>query len=247
MSGPSRPALKSGSVNSVPPDSGAPCAVRPISVSCSRELVRSHGLDAHVDPAGDEVGAVGQPVGAGSSPSVHPDELVDVVGVLGLEVGGAVLEAHQVARRGLASTVEEVRPKPSWAHRTATVPKPMRARLRIACTATCGSWAQACTQRSPLLRAGSRLSAGKCGSSSSAAGPPVREAEPVVPSVEQDRPEPEGEGQPRRMQAERLAGVGRRGGTARAAARRPAARPSSRGQRRSSPAAARPARRASRW
>ena len=36
--------------------------------------------------------------------------------------------------------VDEVRPKPSWLQRTATVPKPIRTRLRIACTATCGSF-----------------------------------------------------------------------------------------------------------
>ena len=66
--------------------------------------------------------------------------------------------------------VDDVRPKPSCAQRMATVPKPIRARLRIACTATCGSWAQAWTHRSPLLRVGSRLSAGKCGSSRSKAG-----------------------------------------------------------------------------
>ena len=45
--------------------------------------------------------------------------------------------------------VDEVRPKPSCDQRTETVPKPIRARLRIACTATCGSSAQAWTHRSP--------------------------------------------------------------------------------------------------
>ena len=53
--------------------------------------------------------------------------------------------------RGVDWLVEvvEVRPKPSCDQRTATVPKPMRARLRIACTATCGSSAQAWMHRSP--------------------------------------------------------------------------------------------------
>ena len=69
-----------------------------------------------------------------------------------------------------AVVVVEVRPKPSWDQRTATVPKPIRARLRIAWTATCGSSAQAWTQRSPPVRAGSRTSAGKCGSGRSASG-----------------------------------------------------------------------------
>ncbi len=159
------------------------------------------GLDVHVDPAGDQVGAAGQPGG----PRVvvlgcTQTNLSMFVGVLGLEVGGAVLEAEQVARRWPAAVeVEDVRPKPSWAQRMATVPKPIRARLRIACTATCGSWAQAWTHRSPLLRAGSRLSAGKCGSSRSAVGLPVREPEAVLAVLlEQGRAEAEGQRQARR-------------------------------------------------
>ena len=74
--------------------------------------------------------------------------------------------------RGVDWLVEvvEVRPKPSCDQRTETVPKPIRARLRIACTATCGSSAQAWMQRSPYERAGSSVSAGKCGSVRSAAG-----------------------------------------------------------------------------
>jgi hypothetical protein len=78
--------------------------------------------------------------------------LVEQVGVLGLDVGGAVLEAEQVARGGLASEVDEVRPKPSWLQRTATTPKPSRARLRTACTATCGSSAQAWMHDVPARR-----------------------------------------------------------------------------------------------
>ena len=66
--------------------------------------------------------------------------------------------------------VEAVRPKPSWDQRTAARPKAIRARLRTACTATWGSSAQAWMQRSPSDLAGSRLSAGKCGSRFSAAG-----------------------------------------------------------------------------
>ena len=56
----------------------------------------------HVDPAGDEVGAAGQPRRPSvSSSASDPDVLVERVGLLGLDVGGAVLEAEQVARRGL--------------------------------------------------------------------------------------------------------------------------------------------------
>ena len=74
--------------------------------------------------------------------------------------------------RGVDWLVEvvEVRPKPSCDQRTATVPKPIRARLRIAWTATWGSSAQAWTQRSPYERPGSSSSAGKCGSVRSAVG-----------------------------------------------------------------------------
>ena len=108
--------------------------------------------------------------------------------------------------------VEEVRPNPSCAQRIATVPNPIRARLRIACTATCGSWAQAWTHRSPLLRSGSRLSAGKCGSSRSCGGLAVREAEPVLAVLlEEGRAEPEGQGQAGGVQSEGLPGVGGRG------------------------------------
>ena len=60
----------------------------------------------------------------------------------------------------LLREVDDVRPYPSWAQRIAAVPNAARARLRTACTATWGSCAQACTQRSPSLRRGSRASAG---------------------------------------------------------------------------------------
>ena len=102
-----------------------------------------------------------------------------------------------------------MRPKPSCDQRTATVPKPIRARLRIACTATCGSSAQAWTQRSPSERAGSRSSPGKCGSVAQRRGLPVGQAEavPAVGVAEQRRAEAEGDGQPAGGQADRLAGV----------------------------------------
>ena len=66
--------------------------------------------------------------------------------------------------------VDDVRPKPSCEYRTATVPNPTRARLRMACTATCGSLAHACTQMSPPHLAGSMISLGNFGRSASAAG-----------------------------------------------------------------------------
>ena len=66
--------------------------------------------------------------------------------------------------------VDDVRPNPSCDHFTATVPVPSRARLRTACTATCGSLAHAWMAMSPPLRVGSRISPGKCCRSTSAAG-----------------------------------------------------------------------------
>ena len=107
-----------------------------------------------------------------------------------------------------ARDVDEVRPKPSCDQRTSVTPKPSRTRLRTACTATCGSSAQAWMHRSPPLRAGSSLSFGNSGRSTSCGGRLPAEAEPAV---EQRRPEADGQRQVRRGQVERLAGVaGRR-------------------------------------
>src|SRR3954454_23208510 len=66
--------------------------------------------------------------------------------------------------------VDDVRPKPSCDQRTLTTPWPMRARLRTACTATCGSLAQAWTHRSPPLRAGSSSSPWNGGRACSGSG-----------------------------------------------------------------------------
>ena len=68
MSGlPSPPlAVKSGSVNSVPPDSGAPVALGPADEAL---LLAERGavprLDAHPDPPRDEERAAGEPRGGG--------------------------------------------------------------------------------------------------------------------------------------------------------------------------------------
>ncbi len=66
--------------------------------------------------------------------------------------------------------VVEVRPKPSWDQRIATVPRPIRARLRIAWKATWGSSEQAWTQTSPPLSSWLSSSAGSGGIWRSAAG-----------------------------------------------------------------------------
>ena len=131
--------------------------------------------------------------------------------------------------RGVACAVEvdDVRPKPSCDQRTATVPKPIRARLRIACTATCGSSAQAWTQRSPPERAGSRSSPGKCGSVAARRG--CRSARPKrsLPSASRNSagPKPKVIVSPRRRQPDRLAGVVGRAGRRRPRSGRPARRP----------------------
>ena len=74
--------------------------------------------------------------------------------------------------RGVACAVEvdEVRPNPSCDQRTEVTPKPIRTRLRTACTATCGSSEQAWMHRSPPDTAGSIWSPVKRGSSASPGG-----------------------------------------------------------------------------
>ena len=90
--------------------------------------------------------------------------------VVGEDVGGAVLEPEQVARRRLGGRGLDVRPKPSCDQRMRARPNAMRLRLRIACTATCGSSAHAWMHRSPSDAAGSRSSPRNAGSRSSSAG-----------------------------------------------------------------------------
>ena len=93
-------------------------------------------------------------------------------------------------------------------------PKAIRARLRMACTATCGSSAQAWTQRSPSLTLpASRASPREVRqpvAARPAAGRRARSG-PCRPGSEQRRAEAEGEREPGRRQAERLAGVVGRG------------------------------------
>lgn len=56
-------------------------------------------FDAHPDAPGHQVAATGEPVGAVTVG--HPDVPVQGAGVLGFEVGGAVLEPEHVSRGGL--------------------------------------------------------------------------------------------------------------------------------------------------
>ena len=92
--------------------------------------------------------------------------------------------------RGVACAVDvdDVRPKPSCDQRTAVVPNPIRTRLRTACTATCGSSAQAWMHRSPPDSAGSIWSPVKRGSSASPGGfsapsPSLSNSEAPTPKV----------------------------------------------------------------
>ena len=138
--------------------------------SCSPSEVRSQVSIDHPDLAGSP-GRSRRPSRPGRRSRLHPELLREQVGVLRLEVVGAVLEADQVARRGLRpatwTTYGRSRAATSAPR---TTPKPIRARLRIACTATCGSFAHAWTQMSPPDRVGSQVVAGKCGRSARAVG-----------------------------------------------------------------------------
>ena len=190
-----------GSNSPVPP-SGAPLPlVRPTIISCSVSDGAIPGLDVHPDAAGDEVGPARHPVRPVAA--LHPHVLVEQVRFLGLEVVRAVLEAEQVAGVVCWVDVDDVRPYPSCAQRTAVVPKPMRTRLRTACTATCGSFAQAWMQMSPPERAGSSRSPWNAGQVGQRGRAPVGDAE----LVEERAAEADRHGQRRRRQVERLAGV----------------------------------------
>ena len=103
-----------------------------------------------------------------------------------------------------ACEVDDVRPKPSWLQRTATTPKPIRTRLRTACTATCGSSEQAWMTMSPPERAGSRSSPSEAGQLAQRLGPAVGQAEPVV---EQARAVADRHGEVTGREVERLPGV----------------------------------------
>ena len=74
--------------------------------------------------------------------------------------------------RGVACAVDvdDVRPKPSCDQRITAVPRARRAKLRMTWKATCGSFAHACTHRSPPERSGCSASPGSAGNFSSAAG-----------------------------------------------------------------------------
>ena len=78
-----------------------------------------------------------------ASPSPDPDELLEGRRVSAFRLAVPSLNPIRLRAVTCSAEVEEVRPKPSCAQRTATEPNPSRARLRIAWTATWGSSAQA--------------------------------------------------------------------------------------------------------
>ena len=156
--------------------------------------------------------------------SVQRGRLVD------LDVVRAVLEAHA----GCAACRLGGRRRGARRSRAAaSAARPRRGRcrgrLRTAWKATCGSSAHACTQRSPPLRAGSSWSPGKRAERPQRRPACRAQAEAVLAVLlEQLGPEADRDRQPRRRQAERLAGVLRRRAAARGRRRRPACRASSR-------------------
>ena len=214
------------------------------------------GLDVHVDPAGDEVGAAGASSRRrGSSPAATQTCSSSASGSSALTLAVPSLKPNRLRGVAWLVDVDDVRPKPSCDQRTATVPKPMRARLRMAWTATWGSSAQACTHRSPP-RAGRVEGVGRevRQRRSSAAG--RRSARPkrslAVGVVEQRRPEPERDASARTAAGPSASPVSSGGawyGAARPGRTRPGRlalrHPGRRG--RSTPAAGRRARRGSSW
>ena len=100
--------------------------------------------------------------------------------------------------RGVACArlVVDVRPNPSCDQRITTLPRPMRARLRTAWNATCGSSAHACTTRSPPERSRSSSSPGSARQVAQQRGLLRPQAEAVLAAaLEERRSQPEGDRQ----------------------------------------------------
>ena len=162
-------------------------------------------LDVHPDAPGHEVGAAGHPVGAVAL--LHPHVLVQQVRLLGLEVVRAVLEAEEVAGRGLlgrrrrGAAVPQLRPphrrRPEAdaeqvAHRVHGDLRVVRAGLDADVAARAG---------------GVEPVAPECGKVGQLGRAPVGDAE----LVEERGAEPDGHRQRRRREVERLTGVVGRG------------------------------------
>ncbi len=107
-------------------------------------------LDVHADAPRHEVGAARHPGAAPCSSSGATQTCcARLSGSSALTLLVPSLKPNMLRGVACVVDVDEVRPKPSCDQRTATTPKPIRTRLRTACTATCGSLAQAWMQMSP--------------------------------------------------------------------------------------------------
>ena len=209
IGGPSAIGAQVDSSNSSAPPSGAPLSL----VAADRLLLVGEArpvpdLDQHADAPRDEVGAAAQPRRL-ARPSPTQTWRSSAAWSSALDVVRAVLEAHAgcaaCPARGSSTTCARSRAATSA---STTTPRPMRARLRTAWKATCGSSAHAWTQRSPPLRSGSSVVAGERRQLAQRLGPAARRGRTVVAvRSNSDGPEAEGDREPRRRQAERLAGV----------------------------------------
>ena len=207
-------------------------------------------LDGHVEPAGDEVGAAGQPVApSGRRPAATQTCSSTSVGLLGLDVRGAVLEAEQVARRRLRGRggrgTAEAELRPADRDRAEADPGQVADRVhRDLRVVGARLDAEVAVRALGVEHVGGEVRQRR------AAPPGCRSARPKrsLPSSSRNSagPEPEGDRQPAGGQADRLAGVvGRQvGWRPRSARPAPArlARGSSAPRPRSTPSAARPAR-----
>ena len=196
----------SGSNSSLPP-SGAPLYLwRPIVCSWSSSAERSQTSSSMRIRRRDQVAAAAHP---GRPFAPRPRRSGPSPPVLGADVGGAVLEPHQVARR---------RPGCGWSSRcgrsraATSASPPCRGRSGPGCGSRGrrpgGRRSRPGRRGRRRFRARSSSSPGSGGIGASAAGccAAARAA-----AVEQARAEAEGDGQPRGQQADRLAGViGRR-------------------------------------
>ena len=219
----------SNRANSSRAPSGAPESLwRPIVRSCSPRAARSHAsISIRIRRATRYVPCRSH---AGSPARSPATQTCAASAAASSALRFAVPSLKPMRLRGVACArlVDDVRPNPSCDQRTVTTPRPIRARLRTAWKATCGSSAHAWTQRSPPLRAGSSSSPGSGGSGASAGGrwaaSPKRASNSAGPNPNVTVSRAGG-------QADRLAGVLRRGERSRRAAQRPAARHRRRGRR----------------
>ncbi len=214
MSGPSRPCSVEVGLGEL----GAPGqrgALLP--VAADQHLLLAHAgavprLDLHLDPAGHQVGASGQPGGLRVVLLADPDELLELLALLGLDVGGAVLEAEQVARghllgRGGGGAAEpQLRP----AHRHRAEPDPRQVADRV--HGHLGVVGAGLDAQVPVAALRVEVVGREVRELAELGRLAFGEAEAVLAVLlEEGRAEPEGQGQAGGAQSEGLPGVGRRG------------------------------------